>query len=46
MLIKKAGSTKLKVDNDGLLSLGTFSVFPTAINGGVLFKDSDFYVGL
>ena len=46
MLIKKAGSTKLKVDNDGLLSLGTFSVFPTAINGGILFKDSDFYVGL
>jgi len=46
MLIKKAGSTKLKVDNDGLLSLGTFSAFPTAINGGVLFKDSDFYVGL
>ena len=46
MLIKKAGSTKLKVDNDGLLSLGTFSVFPTAITGGVLFKDSDFYVGL
>jgi len=46
MLIKKAGSTKLKVDNDGLLSLGTFSIFPTAINGGILFKDSDFYVGL
>ena len=46
MLIKKQGSTKLKVDNDGLLSLGTFTVFPTAINGGILFKDSDFYVGL
>jgi hypothetical protein len=46
VLISKQGSTKLKVDNDGLLSLGTFSVFPTAINGGVLFKDSDFYVGL
>jgi len=46
VLISKQGSTKLKVDNDGLLSLGTFSAFPTAINGGVLFKDSDFYVGL
>lgn len=46
VLISKAGSTKLKVDNDGLLSLGTFGVFPTAVNGGVLFKDSDFYVGL
>ena len=46
VLISKQGSTKLKVDNDGLLSLGTFSIFPTAINGGVLFKDSDFYVGL
>jgi len=46
ILIKKAGSTKLKVDNDGLLSLGVFDVFPSAINGGVLFKDSDFYVGL
>ena len=46
VLISKQGSTKLKVDNDGLLSLGTFTVFPTAINGGVLFKDSDFYVGL
>ena len=46
VLISKQGSTKLKVDNDGLLSLGTFTTFPTAINGGVLFKDSDFYVGL
>tara|TARA_R110002153_G_scaffold25168_9_gene80089 strand:- start:16 stop:1245 length:1230 start_codon:yes stop_codon:yes gene_type:complete len=46
ILISKQGSTKLKVDNEGLLSLGTFSVFPPAINGGVLFKDSDFYVGL
>ena len=46
VLISKQGSTKLKVDNDGLLSLGTFTVFPTAINGGILFKDSDFYVGL
>ncbi len=46
VLISKQGSTKLKVDNDGLLSLGTFSIFPTAINGGILFKDSDFYVGL
>tara|TARA_R110001632_G_scaffold23462_8_gene66510 strand:- start:17 stop:1246 length:1230 start_codon:yes stop_codon:yes gene_type:complete len=46
ILISKQGSTKLKVDNEGLLSLGTFSAFPTAINGGVLFKDSDFYVGL
>jgi len=46
VLISKEGSTKLKVDNDGLLSLGTFSAFPNAVSGGVLFKDSNFYVGL
>jgi len=46
VLISKQGSTKLKVDNEGLLSLGTFASFPTAVNGGILFKGSDFYVGL
>ena len=45
-LVKKSGDTKLKVDNDGLLSLKVFDSFPSAIAGGMIFKDNDFYVGL
>ena len=46
MLISKEGSVKVKADNDRLLSLGTFNDFPSPVNGGVLFRGSEFYVGV
>ena len=46
LLINKEGTSQLKVDNNGLLSLKVFNSFPTAVNGGVLFNGTDFYVGL
>ena len=46
LLIKKLGDTQLKVDNDGLLSLKSFETLPTAVEGGIAFKDNNFYVGL
>ena len=46
VLISKEGSTKLKVDNAGLLSLGTFDSFPSVVAGGILFKGTDFWIGL
>jgi len=45
-LVKKSGDTQLKVDNNGLLSLKVFNTLPSAIEGGLIFKDNDFYVGL
>ena len=46
LLIKKANETKLKVDNAGLLSLSVFDNFPTATEGGLLFKGTEFYIGI
>ena len=43
---KFLNNTKLKVDNQGLLSLNTFDTFPTVVEGGLLFIDSDFYIGI
>ena len=45
-LVQKNDNTKLKVDNQGLLSLNTFDTFPTVVEGGLLFIDSDFYIGI
>ena len=45
-LIKKANETKLKVDNAGLLSLSVFDNFPTPTEGGLLFKGTEFYIGI
>jgi|TARA_R110002049_G_scaffold98840_2_gene240717 hypothetical protein len=45
-LIQKSNDIKLKVDNNGLLSLNIFNTFPSAIEGGLLFKGSEFYIGI
>jgi hypothetical protein len=46
LLINKNGNKQLKVDNNGLLSLKIFDEFPTVVEGGIIFKDNDFYIGL
>jgi hypothetical protein len=45
-LVEKNDDVKLKVDNQGLLSLSVFDNFPTAIEGGLLFKGTEFYIGI
>jgi hypothetical protein len=45
-LVQKNNNVKLKVDNQGLLSLGTFDTFPSVVEGGLLFKGSEFYIGI
>jgi hypothetical protein len=47
-LVKDGDSTKLKVDNDGILSLGQWTnvSFPPSVDGGILYKDNEFYFGL
>ncbi len=45
-LVKKNSETQLKVDNDGILSFKEFTSFPTAVDGGIIFKDNNFYLGL
>jgi len=45
-LVQKNDNTKLKVDNQGLLSLITFDTFPEVVEGGLLFIDSNFYIGI
>lgn len=45
-IVKKSGASQLKVDNNGLLSLKVFDSFPSAVAGGMIFKDNNFYVGL
>jgi len=45
-IIKKSGDEQLKVNNDGVLSLKNFSTFPTAVEGGLLIKDNNFYIGI
>lgn len=46
LLIKKNNVNQLKVDNEGLLSVKIFDNFPTPVEGGILFKDNDFYIGI
>ena len=47
LLIKKEGDAKLRVNNDGILQLKVFDSLPgTAIDGGIIFNNGDFYVGL
>jgi hypothetical protein len=44
-LIKRQGVTKVKVNNQGVLTLMPTSSFPTAVTGGIIYKDNDFYFG-
>ena len=45
-IVKKSGDEQLKVNNDGVLSLKNFTSFPTAVEGGLLIKNNDFYIGV
>lgn len=45
-LIKRAGETQLKVDKDGILSFKEFINLPTIIEGGIVYHDNNFYLGL
>jgi hypothetical protein len=44
-LIKKSGVTKVKVNNQGVLTLMPTSSFPTAVTGGIIYKDNEYYFG-
>ena len=46
-LIKRNGTTKLKVDSEGLLSLQEFASLPVSVTeGGIAYFDNNFYLGL
>lgn len=45
-LITDGDSTKLKVDNAGILSFGELELFPTIVEGGIIYKDNNFYLGI
>jgi hypothetical protein len=44
-LIKKSGVPKIKINNQGVLTLLSTGSFPTAVTGGIIYKDNDFYFG-
>lgn len=44
-IIKKNDEVQLKVDNDGILSFKEFNTFPEVVEGGLIFKSNDFYLG-
>jgi len=44
-IIKKNDEVQLKVDNDGILSFKEFDTFPEVVEGGIIFKDANFYLG-
>lgn len=44
-IIKKEDEVQLKVDNDGILSFKEFNTFPEVVEGGLIFKDDNFYLG-
>lgn len=46
MLIKNANTDQgIKVNNDGVLQLLEFSILPTAVEGGISYSGSDFWIG-
>jgi hypothetical protein len=45
LTIKRGSETKLKVNNEGVLTLSPNSFFPTAVTGGVIYKDNEYYLG-
>jgi hypothetical protein len=44
-IIKRSGVPKIKVNNQGVLTLMPTSSFPTAVTGGIIYKDNEFYFG-
>ena len=45
-IVKKSGDEQLKVNNEGVLSLKNFTSFPSVVEGGLLIKNNDFYIGI
>ena len=45
LLIKKSGVTKVKVNSQGVFTLMPTSSFPTAVTGGIIYKDDEYYFG-
>jgi hypothetical protein len=45
LLIKKSGVTKVKVNNQGVFTLMPTGSFPTAVTGGLIYKDNEYYFG-
>jgi hypothetical protein len=46
ILIKNSNTNQgIKVNNDGVLQLLEFSILPTAVEGGISYSGSDFWVG-
>jgi len=46
MLIKNSTNNGIKVQSDGVLQILEFSALPTAVDGGLAYSSSNFYVGL
>ena len=44
-IIKKESTEYLKVNNNGVVLLNNFTSFPTAVEGGLLIKDNNLYIG-
>jgi len=44
-IIKKESTEYLKVNNNGVVLLNNFNSFPTAVEGGLLIKDNNLYIG-
>ena len=45
-IVKKSGDEQLKVNNEGVLSLKNFTSFPSVVEGGLLIKNNNFYIGI
>ena len=45
-IVKKNSESQLTVNNDGVLSLKNFDNFPTAVEGGLLIKGDELYLGV
>ena len=46
LLIKNTNNQGIKVQSDGILQIIEFGTLPTAIDGGLAYSSSNFYVGL
>jgi len=42
---KQGGDTRLKVNSQGVFTLMSTSSFPTAVTGGIIYKDDEYYFG-
>ena len=45
-IVKKDSESQLTVNNDGVLSLKNFGTFPDAVEGGLLIKGNELYIGV